>query len=67
MEEQQIQEFVHRFALDEQMRYALAGNPAGVVSMPPDVSPRVAQILACLVPYLTFEQPIGSYQEWWHV
>ncbi|MEO7018649.1 MAG: hypothetical protein ABI234_00675 [Ktedonobacteraceae bacterium] len=65
MEEQQIQEFVHRVALDERMRFALASNPTGV-SMPYDVSPRVAQILARLVPYLTFERSMNPHEEWWH-
>lgn len=66
MEEQQIQECVHRFALDERMRYTLASKAVGV-SMPHDVSPRVAQILTYLLPYLTFEQPLGLPEEWWHV
>ncbi len=67
VEEQQIQEYVHRVVLDEQIRRAMPGEPA--VSVPQDVSPRVAQILACLVPYLAFEQQqtIDMAAKWWHV
>ena len=67
LEEQQIQEYVHRAMLDERIRRIGVGEHMGV-SMPQDVSPRVAQILACLVPYLAFEQrPIDSSEKWWHV
>ena len=53
--------------LDERIRRSGVGEHMGV-SMPQDVSPRVAQILACLVPYLAFEQrPIDSSEKWWHV
>ncbi len=66
MEEQQIQEFVHRVALDVAVRGELTSDPVGVIQRQ-DVSPRVSQILSRLVPYLAFDRPIDSKDKWWHV
>lgn len=66
MEEQQIQEFVHQVALNVAIRSELASDPVGVLQRQ-DVSPRVSQILARLVPYLVFDRPIASNEKWWHV
>lgn len=65
MEEQQIQEFVHRVASDENVRRELIRNPASVIKRQ-GFSPRVARIIARLVPQLTFEQPMQSNEKWWH-
>lgn len=66
MEEQQIQDFVHRIALDGMMRQQLASDPAGVLRLQ-EFSPRVFQILSRLVPHLAFDQPLSTTEKWWHV
>ncbi len=58
MEEQQIQDFVHRVSHDETLRKELASNPDGVI-MREGFSPRVARIVARLVPQLALDKPIG--------
>lgn len=66
LEEQQIQDYVHKMVLDERVRQAVLGEAAGV-SVFQDVSPRVAQILARLAPSLDFEQrSAGTSAKWWH-
>lgn len=65
MEEQQIQDFVHQVAVDDEVRQHLAGDPAGVIMLQ-EFSPRVAQIISRLVPHLAFEQPVDSNEKWWH-
>ena len=65
MEEQQIQEFVHRITADESMRQELARNPAGVIEHQ-GFSPRVAAIISGLVPQLALEQPMQPDGGWWH-
>lgn len=66
LEEQQIQDYVHKIVLDERVRYAVLGEAAGA-SMLQDVSPRVTQILACLAPYLAFDlRPANPPAKWWH-
>ncbi len=52
MEEQQIRDFVHRAATDETLRKELASN-ADAVIVREGFSPRVARIIARLVPYLS--------------
>jgi len=66
MEELQIQEFVHRVALDQGMQQALVRDPVGVLARE-GFSPRVAKILLRLVPHLTFDRPLDSAEKWWHV
>jgi len=66
MEEQQIQEFVHRAMLDKVLRQELICNPAGVVARA-GFSPRVTGIILRLIPYLTFDRPLASAERWWHV
>ena len=65
MEEQEIQEFVHRVVMDETVRRELACDPAGVVRRS-GFSPRVARIIFRLVPYLAFDRPLDSPEKWWH-
>ena len=65
MEEQQIQEFVHRIMGDEAIRQELAHDPASVIKRQ-GFSPRVAQIIFGLVPQLAFEQPMQPDGSWWH-
>jgi hypothetical protein len=65
MEEQQIQEFVHRVVTDETMRGELARNPVGVMKRQ-SFSPRVAEIISRLLPQLAFEQPMMPDGKWWH-
>ncbi len=65
MEEQQIQDFVHRAVTDQAMRCELARDPVSVVRSG-NYSPRVVNILLRLVPCLTFEQPLGVDEKWWH-
>jgi hypothetical protein len=65
MEEEQIQEFVHRVAVDERMRRELVRNPARVIGRQ-HFSPRVARVIARLVPRLAFEQYVQGGDTWWH-
>ncbi len=65
MEEQIIQEFVHRVSTDENLRKELASEPDGVI-MREGFSPRVARVLSRIVPHLLAGQSIGSENKpWW--
>ena len=64
MEEQQIQDFVHRISTDEELRKELARDPDGVI-MREGFSPRVAKIVSRLVPHLAMDEPIGPSLKWW--
>lgn len=63
MEEQQIKDFVQRVSSDETLRKELAQNPDGVI-MREGFSPRVTQIVARLVPHLTFSSSFKP-NYWW--
>ena len=65
MEEQQIQDFVHRVSQDETLRKELASHPDGVI-MREGFSPRVARIVARLVPQLALDKPLGPSLSFWH-
>lgn len=65
MEEQQIQEFVHRASNDETLRKELASDPNSVISRE-SFSPRVAQIVLRLVPHLALDQSLEPSLQWWH-
>lgn len=65
MEEQQIQDFVHRIALDGRVRSEMASNPAGILQLQ-DFSPRVLQIFSLLMPYFVLDSPVVSTEKWWH-
>ncbi len=64
MEEQQIREFVHRVSTDEMLRKELTSSPDDVI-MREGFSPRVAQIVARLVPCLTLERSLEPSFDWW--
>jgi len=65
MEEQIIQDFVHRASTDEKLREELANNPDGVI-MREGFSPRIARVIARMVPHLSAGQSIGSENKpWW--
>ncbi len=64
MEEQQIRDFVHRASTDETLRKELASN-ADVVIMREGFSPRVARIIARLVPYLSVDRKLEVSFNWW--
>jgi hypothetical protein len=64
MEEQQIQDFVHCVSHDETLRKELASNPDGVI-MREGFSPRVARILARLVPQLTLDKALEPTLNFW--
>jgi hypothetical protein len=64
MEEQQIQEFVHRVSNDEALRKELTIDPEGVI-VRQGFSSRVAQVVERLVPQLTLNQEIGPSLNWW--
>jgi hypothetical protein len=64
MEEQQIQDFVHRVSRDETLRKELAGDPDGVI-MREGFSPRVARIISRLVPQLALDKPLGPSLPFW--
>ena len=65
MEEQIIQEFVHRVSTDENLRKELVSEPDSVI-MREGFSPRVARVVARLSPHLTLEQPVGPSFPFWH-
>ena len=65
MEEQIIQEFVHRVSTDESLREELATSPESVI-MREGFSPRVARVIARLAPHLTMEQSMGQAFSFWH-
>jgi hypothetical protein len=64
MEERIIQDFVHRVSADERLRRELTSDPDGVI-MREGFSPRVARVIARLVPHLALEQPMESTEGWW--
>ena len=64
MEEQQIQDFVRRVSEDENLRKELASDPDGVI-MREGFSPRVAKVVARLVPQLALDKPLGPSLPWW--
>ena len=62
MEEQMIQEFVHRVSTDENLRKELVSEPESVI-MREGFSPRVAGILSRMVPKMLAGESIGSENE----
>ena len=64
MEEQQIQNFVHRVSNDEILRKELASDPNTVI-MREGFSPRVARIISRLVPHLAMSQELEPSLYWW--
>ena len=64
MEEQLIQEFVHRVSTNEKLREELKRDPDGVI-MRESFSPRVAQVVSRLVPHLAFDKPIDPSFPFW--
>jgi hypothetical protein len=65
MEEQLIQDFVHRVSQDEELRKELASNPDAVI-MREDFPPRVARVIARLVPQLALDKSLGPPPPgWW--
>ena len=63
MEEQQIKDFVQRVSSDETLRKELAQDPENVI-MREGFSPLVTQIVARLVPHLTFGDSFKP-NYWW--
>ncbi|MFL5691170.1 MAG: hypothetical protein ACJ795_05130 [Ktedonobacteraceae bacterium] len=64
MEEQQIRDFVHRVSNDEKLQKELASDPNSVI-MREGFSPRVARIVARLVPQLSMDQELEPSFAWW--
>jgi len=64
MEEEVIQDFVHRVSRDEELRKELASDPNTVI-MREGFSPRVARVIAQLVPQLALEQSLEPSFNWW--
>jgi len=64
MEEQLIQDFVHRVSQDEELRKELASNPDAII-MREGFSPRVARVIARLVPQLALDKSLGPSPGWW--
>jgi hypothetical protein len=64
MEEQQLQDFVHRIVENEALRKELVRDPERIVSRE-GFSPRLAQVVMRLVPHLTMEKPLGASFTWW--
>ena len=65
MEEQQIQEFVHRISNDETLRQELASDPASVIKRE-KFSPRVENVVMRLVPNLAWDRPLEGSFHFWH-
>ena len=64
MEEQMIQDFVHRASRDEELRKELVSDPNAVITRE-GFSPRVARIIARLVPQLALDQSLEPSLSWW--
>ena len=64
MEEQQIQDFVHRASRNEELRKELASDADSVI-MREGISPRVAQIVVRLVPHLALDRRLGPTLRFW--
>ena len=64
MEERMIQDFVHRVSTDEHLRKELVSDP-DVVIMREGFSPRVARVVARLVPHMKAAESIGSSYSFW--
>ena len=64
MEEQQIQDFVHRVLSNETLRNELASNPDGAI-IREGFSPRVARIITRLVPQLSLDKPLEPSLKFW--
>lgn len=64
MEEQQIQNFVHRVSNDEELREELAMDPNTVI-MREGFSPRVVRIVARLAPHLAMNKELEPSFPWW--
>ena len=58
MEEQQIRDFVHRVSNDEKLQKELVSDPNSVITRE-GFTPRVARIVARLVPQLSMDQELG--------
>ena len=65
MEEQQIRDFVHRVSNDEKLQKELASDPNSVI-MREGFSPRVARIVARLVPQMAMHQELEPSLTWWN-
>jgi hypothetical protein len=65
MEEQQIQDFVHRVSTDEELRKEMGRDPDGVI-MREGYSPRVTQIIKVLCQHLAMDKPLELSLPWWH-
>ncbi|HEX7735934.1 MAG TPA: hypothetical protein VF458_13795 [Ktedonobacteraceae bacterium] len=66
MEEQQIQEFVHRAMMDQDFRRELALDSRGVIGRG-GYSSQVTTILLRLAPSLAAGRPLGPADDWWRV
>ena len=64
MEERIIQDFVHRVSTDENLRKELVSNPDDVI-MREGFSPRVARVVARLVPHIAVGQSMKPSFTWW--
>ncbi len=64
MEEELIQDFVHRVSRDEELRKELASDPESVIARE-GFSPRVARIIARLVPQLALDQSLEPSLRYW--
>jgi hypothetical protein len=64
MEEELIQDFVHRASRNEELRKELASNPESVIARE-GFSPRVARIIARLVPQLALDQSLEPSLRFW--
>ncbi len=64
MEEQQIQNFVHRVSNDETLRKELAIDPDTVI-IGEGFSPQVARIVTRLIPHLVWDRPLEPSLGWW--
>lgn len=64
MEEKQLQDFVHRASVSEELRKELASSPDSVIARE-GFSPRLAKVVMRLVPQLGMEKPLEPSLGWW--
>ena len=65
MEEQMIQDFVHRVSRDEELRKELANDPENVIARE-GFSPRIARLIARLVPQMALDKQLEPSLYWWY-
>jgi hypothetical protein len=65
VEEQQLQDIVHRIYTDDRFRQALLTDPQGVIEQE-HLAPLVSNVVKKLIPHLSLGETLGPPLWWWH-